>query len=377
MTNIERIERRIADLYANDPQFRNAKPIAEVIEAASQPDLRLAEILQTLVDGYADRPALGHRARELVTDTTTGRTSMRLLPRFDTISYRELWDRVGAIATALRERLDRPGEPGRLRRHDRLRQPRLPDGRPGDAPTSAWCRCRCSTTRRSPNSGRSSPRPSPRSSRSAPSTSTSPSSRRSKAHRCAGLWFSTTSPPSTTNAKASSGPQARLTDAGLAVAVDTLADVVEHGRSCRREPAYTGGSRRPARDDHVHLGQHRGAQGRHVSPSRSRPAVDRGFAPPTGDAGVQRQLHAAQPRRWAAAHRVGLPGAAAQAISCPKSDLSTLFDDWTLVRPTDSRWCRASVDMLFQRYRSAVDRLVADGADRRRRRGGRRGRAAR
>ena len=111
-TRDDRLARRIADLHANDPQFRNATPIPEVVEAASQPDLRLTEVLQTLVDGYADRPALGQRARELVTDPTTGRTTTRLLPGFETISYRELWQRVGAIATALRERLDRAGEPG-------------------------------------------------------------------------------------------------------------------------------------------------------------------------------------------------------------------------------------------------------------------------
>jgi hypothetical protein len=29
-----------------------------------------APILQTLVEGYADRPELGHRARQLVTDAT-------------------------------------------------------------------------------------------------------------------------------------------------------------------------------------------------------------------------------------------------------------------------------------------------------------------
>ena len=60
----------------------------------------------------------------------------------------------------------------------------------------------------------------------------------------------------------------------------------------------------------------------------------------------------------------------------PESDLSTLFEDWALVRPTDLPLVPRVVDMLFQRYRSAVDRLVADGFGRRRRRGGRRGRAA-
>jgi fatty acid CoA ligase FadD9 len=96
----ERLARRIADLYANDPQFRAAEPDVGVIEAARRPGLRLAQILQTLADGYRDRPALGERAREFAVDPVTGRTSARLLPRFTTITYRDVWERVRAIATA-------------------------------------------------------------------------------------------------------------------------------------------------------------------------------------------------------------------------------------------------------------------------------------
>ncbi|HJT91884.1 MAG TPA: hypothetical protein VJ777_08065, partial [Mycobacterium sp.] len=47
----ERLARRIADLYANDPQFRAAEPDRAVIEAARQPGLRLAQILQKLAEG--------------------------------------------------------------------------------------------------------------------------------------------------------------------------------------------------------------------------------------------------------------------------------------------------------------------------------------
>jgi fatty acid CoA ligase FadD9 len=50
------------------------------------------------MEGYADRPALGERATELVTDPVTGRRSLRLLPRYDTLSYGELWARVSAVA---------------------------------------------------------------------------------------------------------------------------------------------------------------------------------------------------------------------------------------------------------------------------------------
>ena len=43
--------------------------------------------------------------------------------------------------------------------------------------------------------------------------------------------------------------------------------------------------------------------------------------------------------------------------------MSTLFDDWALVRPTEMGLVPRVVDMLFQRYRSAVDHRVADGLD--------------
>lgn len=48
----------------------------------------------------------------------------------------------------------------------------------------------------------------------------------------------------------------------------------------------------------------------------------------------------------------------------PEPDLSTLFEDWSLVRPTDLPLVPRVVDMLFQRYRSAADRLIACGSSR-------------
>jgi fatty acid CoA ligase FadD9 len=83
-----------------------------VIDAARRPGLRLAPILQTLVEGYADRPALGQRARELVLDPATGRTTTRLLPSFETISYGDMWTRVRAVSTAWRHDETSPVNPG-------------------------------------------------------------------------------------------------------------------------------------------------------------------------------------------------------------------------------------------------------------------------
>ncbi len=110
VTHDEQLARRLGDLVDNDPQLTAARPDAAVTEAATQPTLRLAQIMQTLAEGYRDRPALGSRAVEFVTDTDSGRTTASFLPRFETISYGELWSRVRAVAAALADGAVAPGD---------------------------------------------------------------------------------------------------------------------------------------------------------------------------------------------------------------------------------------------------------------------------
>ena len=55
-----------------------------------------------------------------------------------------------------------------------------------------------------------------------------------------------------------------------------------------------------------------------------------------------------------------IAGGASYFVS--KSDLSTLFDDWALVRPTQMVLVPRVVEALFQHYRTGVDRRVAEGA---------------
>ena len=80
-TQEERLARRIEDFYAKDPQFAAAKPSAKIAEAVERPGLGLPHIIQTIMTGYADRPAVGQRAVEFVTDPDTGRTSTRFPAR--------------------------------------------------------------------------------------------------------------------------------------------------------------------------------------------------------------------------------------------------------------------------------------------------------
>lgn len=104
------IDTRIAELSATDPQFAAARPDPAVAAALEQPGLRLPQIIQTALQGYADRPALGQRAVDFVEDPQTGRASIELLPHFETITYRELGDRAHALATALADDTVRPGD---------------------------------------------------------------------------------------------------------------------------------------------------------------------------------------------------------------------------------------------------------------------------
>jgi fatty acid CoA ligase FadD9 len=104
--------RRLAELSAADQQFRNSFPLESVTTAKRQAGLRLAQVVQIVMEGYADRPALGQRARELVTDPATGRKTLRLLPRFDTITYKELWARARALAGAWHHEEPYPLRPG-------------------------------------------------------------------------------------------------------------------------------------------------------------------------------------------------------------------------------------------------------------------------
>lgn len=96
-----RVARRIAELYATNQQFADTRPSEAFTAPIEQPGLRLPQIVRTVMEGYADRPPLGQRAVQFVTDPKTGRTSLELLRRREMVTYRELWDHAAAIRSAL------------------------------------------------------------------------------------------------------------------------------------------------------------------------------------------------------------------------------------------------------------------------------------
>ncbi len=352
-------EGRIAELYADDPQFRNARPRPDVIEAASRPDLRLAEILQILVDGYADRPALGQRERELATDSATGRTSVRLLPRFQTISYSELWGRVAAVATALHNDPGAPVKPGDFVATIGFASP---DYFTVDLAcaylglVSVPLQHSAPVSQLRPIVAETEPQVLAVGAQYLELAVESALQSTTLRH----LLVFDFDPAVDEHRESLEQAQARLSDAGKSVAVDTLTHVIERGRRLPPEPAYTDRS-----DDRLAMIMYTsGSTGAPKGAMMTERTLGRlftsNFGPNTGGAVLNVNFmplnHVGGRLPIMAAFMAG-----GTSYFVPESDLSTLFDDWMLVRPTDLPLVPRVVDMLFQRYRSAVDRLIVDG----------------
>ncbi|WP_280346302.1 carboxylic acid reductase [Nocardia neocaledoniensis] len=93
-----RLADRIKSLYAEDAQIRAATPDAEVHRVVTTPGLPLAQLVSTVMTAYRDRPALGVRRTEPV--VAQGRRTRHLVPEFELLTYGAIWDRARALASA-------------------------------------------------------------------------------------------------------------------------------------------------------------------------------------------------------------------------------------------------------------------------------------
>lgn len=98
----------LARLMAEDPEFRAAAPDPAVAAAKSAPGLTLAQILATALEGYADRPCLGQRAKRLVTDPASGRSTRIAEPHLEVLTYREVNRRVCSLANVWHDSASQP-----------------------------------------------------------------------------------------------------------------------------------------------------------------------------------------------------------------------------------------------------------------------------
>jgi fatty acid CoA ligase FadD9 len=103
---------RALELAQTDPQLQALMPDPEVGAAVRRPGLSYQQVIGTVLDGYAARPSLGERAYDVGCDPETGRTRRDYVPRFDTITYGELRDRVKLLAATWRRHEQHRVQPG-------------------------------------------------------------------------------------------------------------------------------------------------------------------------------------------------------------------------------------------------------------------------
>ena len=364
-TREERLARRIADLYANDRQFAEARPSAAITAAINRPGLRLPQLVRTVMEGYADRPALAKRAVQFVNDPQTGRTSVDLLPRFETTSYRELWDRVGAVATAL------AGGPS-------------PSVRPGDrvcvlgftsvdytivdmavvqvGAVSVPLQTSAPVTQLRPIVAETEP------SVIAASvdyladavelvlTGQAP----------ARLVVFDYHPQVDDQREALDAARSRLAQAGSQVSVETLADVLARGTALPAAPAFI-----PDEDDPFSLliytsgstGTPKGA----IIPERRVADLWRRSSRPGAESSGEPWITLSfmpMSHLMGRGSLYGTLGSGGTTYFAAKSDLSTFLDDLALVRPTRLDFVPRIWDMLFGEFQSEMDRRSLSAADR-------------
>jgi fatty acid CoA ligase FadD9 len=358
----ERVAQRISRLFADDEQFRSAKPDLSLQMAARQPGLRLPQILEMFVEGYADRPALGWRTRSLTTDPATGRTSTQLLPRFDTITYRDLWANVRAVATAWRHDAANPVAPGDFVATVGFASPEyltldLVCGYLGLV--AVPLQHNAAASRLQPIIAEVEPRVLATGAGyldlAVQAALGSTSLRR--------LLVFDYQPEVDDQRENLERAQARLAAAGMAVSIETFDELIERGRALPPEPMYTGDT-----DERLAMimytsgstGLPKGAMytERMVSKLWTNELM-RDFADiPVFNVNFMPLNHLGGRIPLSSSFQAG-----GTSYFVPESDLSTLFEDWNLVRPTEMGMVPRVAEMLFQRYQSAVERLVSQGVE--------------
>ncbi|BCZ20289.1 carboxylic acid reductase [Mycobacterium senriense] len=356
----QRRAHRIAHLYASDSQFRATKPLPGVIDAARRPGLRLGQILQTLVDGYLNRPALGQRARELVLDPATGRITPRLLPGFDTISYGDLWTRVRALAAAWHRDETSPVNTGDFVATVGFAGP---DYLTVDLVCAYLGLVSVPLQHNAPVSilkpiiDETEPRVLAAGAAYLDLAVESALESVSLRH----LVVFDYQPQIDVHRENLERARSRLHDAGKPIIVSTLEELIQRGRQLPPEPLYTG-----ATDERLAMILYTsGSTGTPKGAMLTERMLTRLWTSPI----IESETPVFNVNFFPLNHIAGrfpliasfLAGGTSYFVAEP--DLSTLFDDWALARPTELLLVPRVVEMLFQHYRSMVDRLTLENPD--------------
>ncbi|WP_063753645.1 AMP-binding protein [Kutzneria sp. 744] len=339
---------RLAELLAADEELRHAVPDPAVTAVIKDPSTTLDRQIEAALTAYADRPALAERATEPVVDPATGRTTLRLLPRFDAITYRELRDRTAAVAADWRQHAEHPFSPGDIV---------CTLGFTSSDYTVIDLACAHSGAVAVPLQN------SATAGHLKPIVAEAEPLIVATSIELVELAIDTTEDSATLRRvivfdyhpevdderEKFEAARQRLIESGRPVALDSLADVIAHGRTLPSQPAhawdpdelalliYTSGS----------TGAPKGA----MYPSRLVSALWQGWFP---EAGGHPALGLSYMPMSHAAGRAMLVKSLANGgctFFTARSDLSTLFEDIELARPSELMLVPRICDMLFQRHK--------------------------
>nr|WP_139825716.1 carboxylic acid reductase [Mycobacterium parmense] len=348
-------------MESDDDQFRNAKPDLSLQQRARRHGLRLPEILEMFVAGYGDRPALGWRARSLNTDPVTGRTTARLLDRFDTITYRELWANVRAVAAAWRRDPADPVMPGDFVATVGFSSPEyltvdMVCGYLGLV--AVPLQHNAAASRLQPIIAEVEPRVLAAGAGyldlAIEAALGSASVRR--------LMVFDYQPEIDEHREKLERARATLAAAGMPVSIETFGEALERGRELPPEPGYAGET-----DQRLAMilytsgstGLPKGAMytERMIAKIWTTELLPEFADVPVFNVNFMPLNHLGGRIPLSSSFQAG-----GTSYFVPESDLSTLFDDWSLVRPTEMGMVPRVAEMLYQRYQSAVERRASDGA---------------
>jgi fatty acid CoA ligase FadD9 len=310
------------------------------------------------MEGYADRPALGRRAVRFVADPNTGRTSLQLLPRFETITYRELWDRINAFANALTSEV-RPGDRLCILGFTGVDYTTVDVATVQLGAVSVPLQTSAAVTQLLPIVTETEP--------TLIATSVDNLSDAVElvlsGHAPGRLVVFDYHPE--VDAHREAVDTARVALADSAVIVETLADVIERGKVLPRGGAVSVDASEDTLSLLIYTSGSTGAPKGAMNTERraikfwrrsdaafesTEPSITLNFMPMSHVMGRQ-VLY-------------GTLGNGGTAYFVARSDLSTLFEDLALVRPTELNFVPRIWDMLFEQFQSDVDRRVSDRADR-------------
>ncbi|MEM6321278.1 MAG: thioester reductase domain-containing protein [Bacteroidota bacterium] len=92
----------ILELAKTDPEINALMPKPELRAAVNRPDIPLDRMIATYLDGYGDRPAVAERAYKIVASEDTQKSIRQYLPAYESISYQTLHQRIKNMANAWR-----------------------------------------------------------------------------------------------------------------------------------------------------------------------------------------------------------------------------------------------------------------------------------